>query len=106
MEINEFMGDFKANILYNEFNSLSKTSGSFFNQVKYRENLIDKSIKDSVKIKKEYDNFQRKLNILRDFSVKRLNEQQKRQIYLNLKKEEREKKKKEEEAKLKELGLI
>jgi len=105
-EIKEFMNDFRANILYNEYNSLSKTSRIFFNQEKYRENLIDKSIKESVKIKKEYDNFQRKLNLLRDFSIKRLNDQQKKQIYINLKKEEKEKKKKEEEDKLKELGLI
>lgn len=96
----------RNNILSKQFNIISRgtTRESIVKETK--KSIVEQSMVTQLELTNDYNLFLRKLNKSKEKSILKLNHDQKKSIYLRLKREERERKKKEEEDKLKAMGLL
>lgn len=96
----------RKDILSKQFNIISRGTTRESIVKETRKNIVEQSMVTQIELTNDYNLFLRKLNKSKENSILKLNYEQRKSIYLKLKREERERKKKEEEDKLKAMGLL
>ena len=104
--INDNHNQFRLTTIGNQFDLVQRQNNKEFNLTNFRRTMTAESLNNHFQMKTEYNKFLTKLNKSKEKSIIRLNQDQRKQIYLKLKREEKERKKKEEEEKLKQMGLL
>lgn len=96
----------RIEILNKQFSIISRGTTRESLAKETKKSIVEQSMITQLELTNDYNLFLRKLNKSKEKSILKLNFDQRKAIYLKLKREEKERKKKEEEDKLKAMGLL